>query len=154
MRHQWVLAIPLILACGFAMPQAMPANTESEYFRTFGCGTLVDSKIIPPDVVFFLNLKVKKSLPKKAVIVVEFENPIPKAAPIEVVLDPVPDDKDLSIFSPGIACLTNGKYYRTILTLFADSSRSRILSTHVQIVAVFMPPSMLDNLNVPMCPAY
>lgn len=154
MRYQYLLAIPLFLICRFAMPQAMPPNADSEYFRTFGCGTLVNSKVIPADIVFYLNLKVKKSLPEKAVIVVEFENPISKAAPIEVALDPAPDKKELSISSPPMACITNGKYYRAILTLFADSSRSRILDTHVQIIAFFIPAPMFDNLNVPVCPAY
>lgn len=110
MRYQWLLAIPLLLTCGLAMPQAMPANADSEYFRTLGCGTLLNKNVVPTDIVFHLELKVKKTLPPKAVIVVEFENPTPNAAPIEVILDPAPDKKELSISSPGMACLTNNKY--------------------------------------------
>jgi hypothetical protein len=109
MRHHWLISIPLTLVCGSALPQVMPPNAESEYFRTFGSGVLLRSSVTPTEIIYTITLDVRRPLPDKAVIVVQFENPNPKANPIDVVVEPKPDEKKILIHSPSLACIINNK---------------------------------------------
>ena len=152
MRFRWLLAIALSFCCRSALPQAMPDNSGSEYFQTIRCGALIDSKVQPAGIALYLDLKVKKPLPAKSVVVAEFENPLRRSAPFQVVSNPVSGKQEIALSSQGIACLTAGKYYRSIVTLFSDASRSKVLGTHVQIIAVSVPQSTLGTFNVLPCP--
>ena len=131
--------------------QVLPPNTESEYLKTVAVSILLNGNVTPTEISYTITLKVRKPLPESAIAVLKFENPDPRAAPVEVVYEPKPDQKEIFVISPSVACIVNGRHYRVVVTLFADRERRIILGTHEQMVAFFAPAMILKTLGVPEC---
>lgn len=131
--------------------QVLPPNAESEYLKTVAVGILLNGNVTPTKISYAITLKVRKPLPESAIAVLEFENPDPRAAPVEVVYEPKPDQKEIFVISPSVACIVNGRHYRVVVTLFADRERRDILGTHEQMVAFFDSTMTLKTLGVPEC---
>jgi hypothetical protein len=131
--------------------QVLPPNAESEYLKTVAVSISLNGNVTPIEISYAITLKVRKPLPESAIAVLKFENPDPRAAPVEVVYEPKPDQKEIFVISPSVACIVNGRHYRVVVTLFADRERRDILGTHEQMVAFFAPAVMLKTLRVPEC---
>ncbi|RAM01096.1 hypothetical protein DO021_15525 [Desulfobacter hydrogenophilus] len=129
----------------------LPPNAESEYLKTVNVGILLEGSVTPTEISYSITLKVQKPLPKSAIAVLKFENPDPRADPVEVVYEPKPDQKEIFVISPSVACIVNGRYYRVVVTLFGDRERRDILGTHEQMVAFFVSSKILRMLSVPEC---
>jgi hypothetical protein len=140
-----------IVACGAVLGQGMPPNTETEYLRTLGSGVMLDGKVTPTKIFYAITLQVRKPLPQNAVAIVRFENPDRNAAPVEAIYEPKPGEAQFVVFSPGVACIVNGRYYRAVVTLFRDRERSAILGTHEQTIAFSVPRPTLENLQIRQC---
>lgn len=129
----------------------LPPNAESEYLKTVSVGISLNGNVTPTEISYAIMLKVQKPLPESAIAVLRFENPDPRAAPVEVVYEPKPDQEKIFVVSPSVACIVNGRYYRVVVTLFGDRERRDIIGTHEQMVAFFTSSMVLRTLSVPEC---
>jgi len=129
----------------------MPPNAESEYLKTVAVGISLNGNVEPTEIKYAITLKARKPLPESAIAVLKFENPDPRAAAVEALYEPKPDQKEMFVLSPSVACIVNQRYYRVVVTLFADHKRRDILGTHEQMVAFFMDPMLLRTLSVREC---
>jgi hypothetical protein len=134
--------------------QIMPPNAESEYLQTLSTGFSIDGNTTPTEIRYNIRLRTRKSLPEGAIAVLIFENPDPRAAPMEVVYETKPDGKEMFVRSPTVACIVSGRQYRVVVTLFADRERRDMLGTHEQMVAFFAPAEILNTVRVPDCRPY
>lgn len=128
----------------------MPPNVETEYLRTIAVGIVLDANVKPVKISYAITLAVRKPLPEGAIAVLQFENPDPRAAPVQAVYEWKAGEEQFFVISPSVGCIVNGKYYRVVVTLFADRERRDVLSTHEQMVAFSAPTMILKALNVPV----
>jgi hypothetical protein len=114
----------------------------------------------PPTPIYTLSLDVKKSIPAGAVAVAEFENPATSSNPTSntAVFKVVsatyvfkPNEKRIRFMSPKLSCVTNGRNYQTLVTLYSNAKRTRVLGTHLQAINFTMTPAQLEEYNIPLC---
>jgi hypothetical protein len=140
--------------------QSAPDPVSSAYFTTFGGGMAFLPETKPPTPIYTLSLDVKKSIPAGAVAVAEFENPATSGNPTSntAVFKAVsatyvfkPNEKRIRFISPKLSCVSNGRNYQTLVTLYSNAKRTRILGTHAQVINFTMTPAQLEEYNIPLC---
>jgi hypothetical protein len=159
LRCSVTLASLLLLAAP-SLAQSRPDPTSSAYFTTFGGGMAFFPETNPPTPAYTLSLDVKQPIPAGAVAVAEFENPATSSNPVPdvYVFQAVSathvfkaNEKRIRFISPKLNCVTNGRNYQIVVTLYSNAKRTRILGTHVQAINFTMTPAQLEQYNIPLC---
>lgn len=146
-----IVIVNLLLLTVSTVALAAPEPTQSQYFNTSGGGiALIPSQSDNTSYIpkYVLTLELRQSIPLGAVAVATFENPANINKPLSTTYTFSTNKDRISLMSPNLSCVTNGKNYRTTVTLYASAKRSRILGTHEQVVNFTIAPAQIQQLNV------
>jgi hypothetical protein len=144
---------PFLLVClvGASAVAKDPEKVTSEYFRSEGGGTAVETKDGVRVAYFGLILAPVKALPENATLLVEFDNPVNPAKPLQTIYTPKPGEKQFILRSESVECVVNHRYYTVTVTLFADAERKQPISSHVQSLNFDMPGKIMQQLGLKEC---
>jgi hypothetical protein len=146
-----VMLSSLLLLAAPSWAQSRPDPTNSAYFTTFGGGMIFRTETKPPTPGYSLLLDVKQNIPAGAVAVAEFENPANSSKPVSATYIFKANEKRIGIISPNLSCVTNGRNYRILVTLYSDAKRTRILGTHEQLINFTATPEQVQQFDFPIC---
>jgi hypothetical protein len=145
-----------LLLAAQTLAQTKPEPTQSQYFNTFGGGIALvptsQSTTTSYAPRYVLILELRQNIPLGAVAVATFENPINPNQPISTAYTFTSNvfstnEKRITLGSPSLNCVTNGRNYRTRVTLYADAKKSRVLGTHEQVVNFTVTPEQIQQLT-------
>jgi hypothetical protein len=144
---------PLLLVSliGVSAMAKDPEKVTSEYFRSEGGGTAVETKNGVRVAYFGLILSPVKALPENATLVADFDNPSDASKPLQMIYTPKPGEKQFVLRSEAFACVVNHRYYTVTVTLFADADRKQPVSSHVQSINFDMPSKIVQQLGLKEC---
>jgi hypothetical protein len=143
--------LSVLLLASPSLAQSPPDPTESKYFTTFGGGIALDPGTQPLKIFYALTLQLRQNIPSGAVAVADFENPENAGKPLQATHVFTTPKNRITLLSPNLSCVTNGRNYRVLVTLYTDAKRTRILGTHEQFVNFRLPPAQLQQLNIRQC---
>jgi len=147
------LAAPLLCAALLTLPAHAADNlAATDWFKTSGSGVALEKRNGNNHVFFGIGLTPVKKLPAGAVIVAEFPNPADAAHPLEASLTPKAGEEKLSLRSDPVECIVNNSDYTITVKLYTDASRKKLLGTHVQPLALKVPPPAIKELALKECP--
>jgi hypothetical protein len=141
----------IIFLVGLPASANDPEKVTSEYFRSEGGGTAVETKDGVRLAYFGLVLSPVRTLPENATLVAEFDNPTNPSKPLQTIYTPKPGEKNIVLRSETFACLITHRYYTVTVTLFADAERKHAISSHVQSLNVDIPSSAVRQLGLKEC---
>jgi hypothetical protein len=141
----------LLLLAAPSWAQSRPDPVNSAYFTTFGGGMIFRTETKPPTPGYSLTLDLRQSIPAGAVAVFEFENPANSSKPVSATYVFKANEKRITVLSPNLSCVTNGRNYRILVTLYSDAQRTRVLGTHEQAVNFTVTPPQVEQLGIPLC---
>jgi hypothetical protein len=151
----------LVLLAAPSWAQSQPNPVSSAYFTTFGGGMIFLPETDPPTPAYTLSLDVKQPIPAGAVAIAEFENPATSSKPgsstsvfktVSATHIFKANEQRIRFISPKLGCVTNGRNYLILVTLYSNAQRTRILGTHAQAINFTMSPAQLERYNIPLCP--
>jgi hypothetical protein len=146
-----VMTLSLLLLVDPSLAQSPPEPTQSKYFTTFGGGVLLDPKNQPVKINYGLTLQLRQNIPSGAVAIADFENPANIDKPLRATHVFTSTKNQITLISPDLSCVTNGRNYRVLVTLYSDAKRTRILGTHNQLINFTLPPAQLQQLDIRQC---
>ena len=141
----------LLLLAAPSLAQSRPDPTQSAYFTTFGGGMIFRTETKPVTPGYSLILDLRQNIPAGAVAVAEFENPANSSKPLFATHVFTANEKRIGILSPNLSCVTNGRNYRILVTLYNDAKRTRILGTHEQAINFNATPARVEQFGIPLC---
>jgi hypothetical protein len=144
-----VVALCVAIASTKVAAQASPVT--SEYFKTKGGGTALDSKEGVRFAYFGLILEPMKPLPEGAVLVTEFENPQDASKPLTTEYTPSAGEREIVLKSSTYTCVVNNRDYRISVKLFTDRERKVLLSEHIQAITFSMPKRYMKQAGLKEC---
>jgi hypothetical protein len=143
--------LSFLLLASPSLAQLPTDPTESKYFTTSNGGIILDPNTQPIKISYVLALQLRQNIPSGAVAVADFENPENTNKPLQATHVFTTPKDSITLFSPNLSCITNGRNYRVLITLYTDAKRTRILGTHEQFINFTLPPAQLQQLNVRQC---
>ena len=149
MIRLFVAAFVILLMPSVALADADPAT--SEYLKTVGGGTALDTKDGNRFAYFGIVVAPTKPLPQGVVLVAEFENPSDPSSPLRTFYTPKPDEKQITIRSEIYQCIANGRDYRVSIKIYADAEKKKLLSVHEQPIAFNVPKKMFAQMGLREC---
>ena len=149
MRNTVPLGVAAILVCpAIALDQADPVT--SEYLKTAGGGTAVDTKDGARFAFFGIVLKTVKPLPPNAVLVAYFDNPREPSKPLTTEYTPREGEAEIVIRSEPYTCVVNNRDYRVTVKIYSPD-KSTLVSEHIQPISFNMPKKQLQQLRLKEC---
>jgi len=135
-RPLWVASV---LFCISSVALSTPEPTRSEYLLSTSASITFEEGV---GAYYVMSFDVLKPPADAIYVVVRYENPEDRKAPLsdEVVI--APGANELQLHSAGFKVLRNRAEYRVELSLYADSGHSQLLGTHVQNVEFNVPRDM------------
>jgi hypothetical protein len=105
----------------------------------------------PPTPGYALTLDLRQNIPAGAVAVAEFENPANSSKPLSATYVFKANEKRITLISPNLSCVINGRNYRILVTLYSDAKRTQILGTHEQSINFTVAPTQVEQFGIPLC---
>jgi hypothetical protein len=146
-----VMLSSLLLLAAPSLAQSPPEPTRSAYFTTYGGGMIFRTETKPVTPGYSLILDLSQNIPAGAVAVAEFENPANSSKPLSTTYVFKANEKRIGLLSPNLSCVTNGRNYRILVTLYSDAKRTRILGTHEQAINFTVTPAQVEQFGIPLC---
>jgi hypothetical protein len=112
-----------------------PRPSKSEYFETTVAGILlkVDAGKILSEK-YDIVLTPLKTLPDGALLEVEFENPVDSSKPMLVTQKVDAAASTVRLESPSFHGIKAYKNYQTVVRMYADESKSKLIGVHEQLI--------------------
>jgi hypothetical protein len=124
-----LVIVALFAGCGrFSLLRSgAPAGP---YFSTRLCGVDLDGKT--KDVHLRIELAVAKTLPARALVEVEFENPAERSAPLFTSRTVAGDERTLLFVSPAVTGV-RARGYEVVARVYASPEKKHVLGQHTQV---------------------